>query len=116
MLVKMQATNDSRLIMGEFANGLKMKIFATATSCVIIGINVFFVVEYVSEELPQEWYTFVGVAIFGFIYITFIAYLSVYLLICLGWESLALKPWVRRYYWVEDFVQDHELRQKANKA
>ena len=46
------------------------------------------------------------------IYFAFLAYLFVYMLICLGWESLVHKPWVRRYYWVEDFVQDADMRRK----
>ncbi len=45
-----------------------------------------------------------ALAILGIIYFAFIAYLTVYLLICVGFESLAEKPWVRKHYWVEDFV------------
>ncbi len=46
----------------------------------------------------------------------FLAYLSVYLLVCLGWESLIYRPWVRKHYWVENFIQDAELRKLEEKA
>ncbi len=49
------------MLMGPFASGLAMKIFSTLTSVVIIVINIFFVAEFVLEELPQTVLTYVGV-------------------------------------------------------
>lgn len=46
---------SSRLIMGDFANGLFMKIFSTFFSMVIIAINMFFVAGFVQDTFPDEW-------------------------------------------------------------
>ena len=101
--------------MGEFANGPVMKWFSTVASAIIIGINMFFVGGFVSSELPHEWWVYLIVALLGAVYVSFIAYLCVYLVICLGWESLVDLPWVRKYFYVEDFVQQREKEKKAMK-
>ena len=44
-----------RLVMGDFANGPFMKIFASFFSLVIVGINMFFVGGFVSETFPDKW-------------------------------------------------------------
>ena len=43
----------SPLIMGDFASSLPMKLFTTTVSFIIIGINIFFVIGFVQEDLPQ---------------------------------------------------------------
>ncbi len=53
--------SSNRLLMGRFATGPFMRYFCAVVSLAIVGINVFFTVEYVKEELPQEWWVYAGV-------------------------------------------------------
>ena len=81
--------------MGDFRNGILMKTFTSFIAVLIIAINIFFVSTYAGEKVPKLWYAYFGIGIAAVIYFSFIFYLSVYLLICLGWENLAKKPLVQ---------------------
>lgn len=100
--------------MGDFKNGIGMKIFTSFVAVGIIVINIFFVAEYAGENLPNLWYAYLGIAIAAVIYFCFIFYLSIYLLICLGWENLARKPWVQKFYRVDGFVVQREDNNTKN--
>lgn len=90
--------------MGDFANGFLMKIFVTLLAIVIIGINIFFVIDFVATTLPQTWWVFTIVGIFGVLYFLFIAYLTIALLVHMGIEGLLKFDWIRKYYWFEPIV------------
>ena len=49
---------------------------------------------------------YVVVGMLGLFYAFFVVYLTVYMLVCLGWESLVECRIVQKYYRVDDFVQD----------
>ena len=53
----------------------------------------------------DKWYVILPLALFFVVYFAFVLYLVPYLLVCLGYESLASKAWVRKYYRVEQFNQ-----------
>ena len=90
--------------MGDFKNGIGTKIFTTFVAVGIIAINIYFVVTSVTENVDNLWYAYLGIAIAAVIYFGFVVYLSIYLLICLGWESLARKTWIQKLYNVDGFL------------
>ena len=94
----------TRVVMGDFKNGLITKSITTFLGISIIAVNFYFLSDYVYTELPRAWYSIVGVIIFFTLYVSFIIYLSVYLLICLGFEGLIKKKWVQKWYWTEPFI------------
>ena len=91
--------------MGDFVNGVATKIATGIISIVILAINMYFLAIAIFGQLEQ-WYYIAPLVVFFTIYFVFIAYLALYLLICLGWESLASIPWIRRIYRVEPFVNN----------
>jgi len=93
---------SSKFIMGEFSNGIFNKIIVVLLSIIVIVINVVSVVQYIGDNVPSNWYYLVPIIIFAVVYFIFIAYLSVYLLVCLGWTSLAEYSFVKKYYRVEN--------------
>ena len=97
--------------MGDFKNGITMRAFATFVAFGIIAFNMYFVYIYVQENVPSLWYAYFGIAIAAVIYFTFISYLMVYLLICMGWESLTQIQSVKAYYNIEEFLVQNEPSQ-----
>ena len=91
--------------MGDFANSVSTKISTGLISVVILVINMYFVVTSIFGQLDQ-WYTIAPLVAFFIIYFSFVIYLTIYLFICLGFESLAIVPWIRRIYRVEEFVSE----------
>ena len=100
--------------MGDFKNGIWMKTFTSIIAVMIIAINVFFVATYAGDKLPNLWYAYLGIGVAAVIYFCFIAYLAIYLLICLGWESLAQKSFVQKIYRVESFLEENRHKTITN--
>lgn len=73
--------SSSRYVMGDFANGITNKIIASLLSVVVIGINIYFVIDLVIEKFAANIWAYILVAIFGVYYVTFIAYLVKILII-----------------------------------
>ena len=94
--------------MGEFANGLFSKIVTGLLSVVILVINIYFVATSIVGAVPQWWAPMLGVIVAVVIYFAFVAYLTVYLLICLGFEGLAQYSWVQACYNVEPFLLNQQ--------
>jgi len=94
---------STSFIMGQFSNGIFNKIMVVALSVTVIAINVWSVVDYINIHVPGRWYYITPIIVVAVIYFAFIAYLSIYLLICLGWTSLASHPLIAKYYRVENF-------------
>jgi hypothetical protein len=53
-------------------------------AAVVIGINMYFVVYYVGALLPGGGWVWVGMGIFGVIYLAFCAYLTAHTLVSMG--------------------------------
>ncbi|XP_048338932.1 natural resistance-associated macrophage protein 2-like [Sphaerodactylus townsendi] len=79
--------------MNDFANGLGWKIAGGILVVIIISINMYFVVIYVTALGQMVLY--VIAAIMSFVYLAFVAYLSWQCLIALGVSSLACGRTVR---------------------
>ncbi|XP_077516041.1 solute carrier family member malvolio isoform X1 [Amblyomma americanum] len=82
----------SASFMGEFKNGTLTKVGASLLSMVVIGINLYFVSNFVSENLPSHWAVYLGVAIFGVLYLGFNLYLLAHLLVVFGCTILLQLP------------------------
>merc|ERR1711942_353202 len=54
----------------------------------VICINLFFAAVYI-ETLPPKWYVYLPIAIVVFLYLLFLAYLSTFLAVVLGWTQMA---------------------------
>jgi len=101
--------SSSRIVMKNFKNGLWSNILCVTLCIGIFAINIFFFFlqmnEWIADEYKLLW---IPVAIFFLFYASFIVYLSVYMFICLGWESLAQKPFIQKWYKVDGFLQNVE--------
>jgi len=100
--------SSSRVVMGDFKNGLFQKIIICLLSVIVLAINMVFVFQYVGESVPNVWYVLLPLSIYFALYIIFVAYLAVYLFICLGFEGLAKFKFLRKIYRLEPFIQ-HQL-------
>lgn len=57
------------------------QVFALIAAAAILSINVYFIIDYVTEQLGTEWYIFVGLGIPTVAYICFVIYLVISALI-----------------------------------
>ena len=99
----------NRFVMGEFANGKFMKILSSILSVVVIVINIFFVSVTLTEYFTAadtHWLYIVGVVVVALCYMLFVGYLSIYMLITLGLESLVEYKWVQKCYNVQEYLDE----------
>ena len=94
--------------MGEFANGKFMKILTSLLSVVVIVINIFFVSVTLTELVTADthWLYYVVIVVVALCYIIFVGYLSIYMLITLGFESLVDYKWVQKCYNVQEYLDE----------
>ena len=90
--------STSEKVMHEFKNGPITITVVSLLSVAVIGINLYFVYDYVSTSLPQEWWIFLIVALFFFYYITFVLYLIGCFLYIIGFQKIAYVPYIGVYF------------------
>ncbi|XP_002073816.3 protein Malvolio isoform X2 [Drosophila willistoni] len=83
-------------IMGEFVNGLGNKIVSICLTIVVIGVNLYFVVNQV-EAMQIEGGLLALVCIFAILYILFNIYLVIHMAACMGNQRLMNSRWVQRF-------------------
>lgn len=86
---------STKLVMGNFKNGLFMKILTGTLAAVVIAINLFLVVTQI-KELPAKWYIFLSIGIVTALYMAFVLYLTWYCLIVMGFHFLLKLPYSER--------------------
>lgn len=59
-------------------------ILSATVAAIIIGINIYFVGYYITTAFPPYWFVFVGISLFGVLYLSFIAYLVLHMLASMG--------------------------------
>ncbi|XP_070535761.1 natural resistance-associated macrophage protein 2-like [Ptychodera flava] len=64
---------SSQRIMGDFKNGSITKIVVWVLALVVMGINIFLVV----QEVPRHWYYYLPISIIGLVYCLFVLYLAI---------------------------------------
>ncbi|CRL01680.1 CLUMA_CG014899, isoform A [Clunio marinus] len=90
------AFSSSKAIMGEFANGFVNRFIAILLSVIVIGINIFFVINQVNQaNLSAGWITFV--VIFALAYIAFNIYLVIHMCCSIGSSRLSQYHFVQKY-------------------
>ena len=102
--------------MGEFTNG---KILKVALSLVTIGFVVNCCYGFygaITDLLPEDthWliWACIGVAFLG--YFLFIVYLSLNMLIVLGFEGLTNYKWVQKCYNVQEYLDEKSIAQQES--
>ncbi|KAJ8313745.1 hypothetical protein KUTeg_008306 [Tegillarca granosa] len=89
-LVPILSFTSSAHVMGDFKNGLTMKILTSLLALLVIGINLFFVVNDL-KQLPENAGIYVAVAILVLLYLIFIGYLILqYILFVFSLETIKL--------------------------
>ncbi|XP_068201402.1 natural resistance-associated macrophage protein 2 isoform X1 [Palaemon carinicauda] len=83
---------SSERIMGEFKNGLFTKILASLFSLVVILINLWFVISFLTVALTGAWWQYVLVVIVGLFYISLVIYLVLFLLVAYGFNLCCMIP------------------------
>lgn len=105
---------SSRFVMGEFANGRLMKVLTSLLAVVVIAVNIFFVSQTLLESVDSaktHWIIFVCIFAGAAFYALFVAYLTVYLAITLGFESLVHYKWVQKAYNVQEYLEETTTKQ-----
>ncbi|XP_065162221.1 protein Malvolio-like [Atheta coriaria] len=93
------AFTSNKNIMGEFVNGIVIKIVTLLLAIVIIGINIYFVSSTITE-LELSAGPLVGVAIGGTLYLLLCLYLTIHLIASIS-ETVAQKPLIKKYFFIE---------------
>ncbi|CAJ0580903.1 unnamed protein product, partial [Mesorhabditis spiculigera] len=75
---------SSEKIMHEFKSSRPFQVFACLTSTIVIGINIFFIYDYITTALGTAWYVLICLSIATLLYFGFICYLAVYCLVSIG--------------------------------
>lgn len=96
-LIPILAFTSSTEIMGEFKNGIVMKIIAGLLAAVVIGINLYFVVVYI-QQLPKHWAVYLGITILVILYLAFVVYLVWHCLVSMEIEIFTRIPFLNQYY------------------
>ncbi|KAL4221936.1 hypothetical protein ACF0H5_017988 [Mactra antiquata] len=90
-LIPVLTFTSAQPLMGEFVNGICMKIVAGLLTIVVIGINMFFVVVFI-QNLPSHWAIYLSISIVVCLYLLFVIYLAWYCLIVMGCSVLEKLP------------------------
>ncbi|KAJ1522974.1 hypothetical protein ONE63_002110 [Megalurothrips usitatus] len=83
-LIPVIAFTSSKSIMGEFVNGPFTIIGSLLVAAVVIGINIFYLVQLVLERFAGLWYVYTAVGILGIFYIVLCLYLFLHMMASLG--------------------------------
>ncbi|XP_044259424.1 protein Malvolio-like [Tribolium madens] len=95
-IIPMVAFTSNPKIMGEFVNGLGMRIMFTILGVVIIGINIFFVTDTLIELNINSYY-FIAIGITAAFYFIFVLYLALHCYISFGGKKIEQRHWVQKY-------------------
>ncbi|KAK3108856.1 hypothetical protein FSP39_017322 [Pinctada imbricata] len=73
-LIPILSFTSSKKIMGDFTNGVIMRILTGVLAVVVISINLYFVAVYI-QDLPQSWAVLLAIVLAVVLYMTFVLYL-----------------------------------------
>ncbi|CAG2109622.1 unnamed protein product [Medioppia subpectinata] len=96
---------SSPKVMGDFVNGFGNKVLASVLSVVVIAVNLYFVLNYVSQHFASNVWVFIGTGLFFIYYILFLIYLSGCLLVVLGLTQLTKTPRIGKYFEEIDYKE-----------
>ncbi|XP_021376431.1 natural resistance-associated macrophage protein 2-like isoform X2 [Mizuhopecten yessoensis] len=93
-LIPILSFTSATYLMGDFVNGIAMRIIASLLTLVVLVINIYFVVVYV-QELPHHWLIILAATVIVFLYLLFVLYLSWFCLVLMGCDFLLKIPLTR---------------------
>ena len=79
-------------IMKEFASGTLAKVTSLALSLLVIGINIFFVGQYLASFHISSWFVILCIVIVGSLYVLFCFYLFIDMAIGMGASFILRSP------------------------
>jgi hypothetical protein len=79
-------------------SGLVSKIFSLSLAVLVIGVNIYFVFQYVVGLNITAWYFITGIIVVGVAYLLLCLYLIVDMIITMGGERLATFPIVQSLF------------------
>ncbi|TRY70319.1 hypothetical protein TCAL_08256 [Tigriopus californicus] len=99
-LIPTIALSANRKLMGEFANSYASNIFSIFVSTVIIAVNIYFVMNYVTNLGITNVVFILAVSVYGILYLIFCAYLTIDMTLNMGNGGLILSrfPGLRSYF------------------
>uniref|UniRef100_A0A1B6FA68 Protein Malvolio n=1 Tax=Cuerna arida TaxID=1464854 RepID=A0A1B6FA68_9HEMI len=71
-------------IMGEFVNGWQNKLISISLSLLVIGINVFFVVDSVVRSMTDNYILLFGLGLYSLVYLSMCLYLMLHMIMSMG--------------------------------
>ncbi|GJQ84295.1 Mvl [Trypoxylus dichotomus] len=95
-------------IMGQFTNGIALKIISITLAVVVITINIFFVINTV-EEMGLGVIPLIGVIILGILYVVLVIYLTIHMFGSIFVDTFGQKEFIQKYFFKE---QNHNLALK----
>merc|ERR1712203_25618 len=91
-----------------FASGTLSKVFSLALSLLVIGINIFFVFQYVVSLGITTWYFILFIVTLGILYLLFCGYLIIDMAINMGAVCILNTPLGQLFANPEDSYQMHQ--------
>lgn len=74
-LLPLMIFSSSRKVMGDFANSLYTIIAVSVISVLVVTINLYFVSDFVTRNMPKEWWVYFLLALFFLYYMSLVLYL-----------------------------------------
>uniref|UniRef100_V5GXD1 Protein Malvolio n=1 Tax=Anoplophora glabripennis TaxID=217634 RepID=V5GXD1_ANOGL len=98
-LIPCIAFTSNPKIMGQFVNGIWIKIVSIILSVIIVGINIYFVAEQLIElDLAVGWQ--VLIYIITILYFLLIVYISIHMYISMGGTKLENNEFMQKYVYI----------------
>ncbi|GFV13022.1 protein Malvolio [Trichonephila clavipes] len=88
---------SSKGVMGDFQNGIVNKVIVTLLGITVIGINLYFVEQFSTENLPNHWAVYLALALYILFYVCFVFYLALCLMYVLGFQRVSSIPIIGTY-------------------
>ncbi|EGT43154.1 CBN-SMF-2 protein [Caenorhabditis brenneri] len=80
-LIPMITFTSSERIMRNFRNSKATQIFALVCGVLTIAVNIYFIIDTITDRLGTEWYIFLIFTPITIVYMAFIVYLTIYCLV-----------------------------------
>ena len=97
-LIPTIAFSSNPQLMHQFASGTPSKVFSLVLSLLVIGINIFFVFQYVVGLGFTSWYFIVFIVTVGLLYLLFCLYLIIDMAIHMGAVGILNTPLLGRLF------------------
>ena len=107
-LIPTIAFSSNPKIMHSFASGTLSKVFSLALSLLVIGINIFFVFQYVVSLGFTSWYFILFIVILGLLYLLFCGYLVIDMAINMGAVGILNTPFGRLFANPDETYEVHQ--------